>query len=108
MREGQRSSELGGRYYVWKPRKSCARAFSVNMGPHMEMDSIQAINKAAGDDKKDSASGHSSQDPEKAIQVGSGPELQRKLKSRHLQMIAIGSLHLWTITSLHLHLPQDG
>ncbi|KAF5876758.1 putative arginine protein [Botrytis fragariae] len=60
------------------------------MAPHMEMDSIQAINKAAGDDKKDSASGHSSQDPEKGIQVGSGPELQRKLKSRHLQMIAIG------------------
>ncbi|CCD50769.1 hypothetical protein ACHAPC_005455 [Botrytis cinerea] len=60
------------------------------MAPHMEMDTIQATNKATGDDKKDSASGHSSQDPEKGIQVGSGPELQRKLKSRHLQMIAIG------------------
>ncbi|KAB8293047.1 hypothetical protein EYC80_007407 [Monilinia laxa] len=57
------------------------------MAPHPEMDTIQAATKA---DKKDSASGHSSQDPEKAIQVGSGPELQRRLKSRHLQMIAIG------------------
>lgn len=103
MREGQRSLELGGRYYVWKPRNSCARAFSTNMAPHMEMDTIQATNKATGDDKKDSASGHSSQDPEKGIQVGSGPELQRKLKSRHLQMIAIGSLPLWTVTSFHLH-----
>ncbi|KAG4026285.1 hypothetical protein MFRU_042g00140 [Monilinia fructicola] len=57
------------------------------MAPHSEMDTIQAATKA---EKKDSASGHSSQDPEKAIQVGSGPELQRRLKSRHLQMIAIG------------------
>jgi amino acid permease len=42
--------------------------------------------------KKDSASGNSTDDAEKNIQVGSGPELQRRLKSRHLQMIAIGSL----------------
>ncbi|PQE07862.1 arginine permease protein [Rutstroemia sp. NJR-2017a WRK4] len=40
--------------------------------------------------KKDSASGNSTDDAEKNIQVGSGPELQRRLKSRHLQMIAIG------------------
>lgn len=65
------------------------------MAPHSEMDTIQAATKA---EKKDSASGHSSQDPEKAIQVGSGPELQRRLKSRHLQMIAIGSLRLWATT----------
>ncbi|RAL64634.1 hypothetical protein DID88_001667 [Monilinia fructigena] len=57
------------------------------MAPHSKMDTIQAATKA---EKNDSASGHSSQDPEKAIQVGSGPELQRRLKSRHLQMIAIG------------------
>ncbi|ESZ92453.1 putative arginine transporter [Sclerotinia borealis F-4128] len=61
------------------------------MAPLSEMDTIQAVNKATRDDKKDSASGHSSQDPEKAVQVGSGPELQRRLKSRHLQMIAIGT-----------------
>lgn len=62
------------------------------MAPHSEIDMgiCQATNKMPGDMEKDSTSGHSSQDPEKAIQVGSGPELQRKLKSRHLQMIAIG------------------
>ncbi|QSZ31462.1 hypothetical protein DSL72_001027 [Monilinia vaccinii-corymbosi] len=71
----------------------------MNMVPQSEMASIQATNKAAGDEKQDSSSGRSSQDPERAVQVGSGPELQRRLKSRHLQMIAIGSLTpLWLST----------
>ncbi|KAI9643623.1 lysine permease [Ciborinia camelliae] len=56
------------------------------MAPHSEMDMVHAATK----EKKDAASDRSSQDPESMVRVGSGPELQRRLKSRHLQMIAIG------------------
>lgn len=102
--------EVEGNHYVWKLAHAHSfRNFWVSMAPHLEMDTIQAVNKSAGDYKKDSASAHSSQDPEKNIQVGSGPELQRRLKSRHLQMIAIGSLFFMDIRLLpsRLYSSQD-
>jgi len=75
--------------------RTLAKGRERKMGPDYEVkDEIKQ--SAPTEVKKDSASGDSTGDAEKNIQVGSGPELQRRLKSRHLQMIAIGSSALHT------------
>jgi yeast amino acid transporter len=68
---------------------------SIAPAPKVEKD-VAAVEKKAS---KGDLSEQSSHDPEKNG-VTREPELKRKLKSRHLQMIAIGMPLIWMLTLL--------